>query len=90
MLSEFFNTEIWNALGYSILHFLWQGIAIGLFAFLILQWNVKSNATTRHSIACAALLVSIAVFIGTFIISLNTFDYAIAPITSIETISLTS
>ncbi|MFT4593952.1 MAG: hypothetical protein ACI9JK_001673, partial [Phycisphaerales bacterium] len=91
MLSDLIHTQVWNALGYAIIQFLWQGSAIGIFTFLLLKWNAKSNATTRHSIACASLSVSLLVFIATFILSLNDFNnQTIYSTSSIETNLLTS
>lgn len=61
-------TALWDALGWAILHSLWQGAAIG---FLV--WAVRSLATDRHAwlrylAGMGGLIATFAAFLATFVI----------------------
>jgi len=61
--------EPWaQALGWSLLHFLWQGAALGLLAWLALALLRGASARTRYGAACAALLLMVAVPVATFLV----------------------
>lgn len=63
-----------TALGSAVLHFLWQGAAIGVLAALTLALVDGSKASTRYWISCIALASCALVF-------LSTLGYALAPVT---------
>ncbi len=44
------------ALGWTLLHFLWQGCAIAILTKLVLEVFKKSSSNTRYAIACAGFL----------------------------------
>ena len=55
------------ALGGAVMHFLWQGVLIGLIAAVILHGLRKGSAQARYAVACGALAVCLVVFVATFI-----------------------
>ena len=57
-----------QALGWTLLHFLWQGAALGLLAWLALVLLRGATARARYGLACAFLLLMVATPIATFLI----------------------
>ncbi|WP_052571783.1 M56 family metallopeptidase [Geothrix fermentans] len=57
-----------QALGWTLLHFLWQGAALGLLAWLALALLRGASARARYGAACAALLLMIAAPVATFLV----------------------
>jgi GWxTD domain-containing protein len=55
-----------NALGWSLLHLLWEGAAVAL--ILALTLGVARSAKVRYGLACAALTLTLAAFIGTLVV----------------------
>jgi beta-lactamase regulating signal transducer with metallopeptidase domain len=49
-----------QTLGWTLLHFLWQGAALGLLAWLALTLLRGASARTRYGLACACLLLMVA------------------------------
>ena len=61
--------EPWaQALGWSLLHFLWQGAALGLLAWLLLALLRGASAKARYGVACAFLLLMAAAPVATFLL----------------------
>ncbi|WP_243383928.1 M56 family metallopeptidase [Geothrix alkalitolerans] len=61
--------EPWaQALGWSLIHFLWQGAALGLLAWLALALLRGASARARYGVACAALLLMAAAPVATFLV----------------------
>src|SRR5215207_5678133 len=61
------NTGAWiEALGWTLIHFVWQGALIGAFLWAILQLTRNARPQFRYLVACAALLGSAAFAITTF------------------------
>jgi bla regulator protein blaR1 len=56
-----------QALGWTLLHFLWQGAALGFVAFILLHAARPTRASTRYAIAVATLALMLASFTVTFI-----------------------
>ena len=54
-LQNIFQAEIIQKLGWTLVHFVWQAIAIGLILAIILKLLHKSSANLRYVIACIAL-----------------------------------
>ena len=48
------------ALGTALLHFLWQGVLIGLVAWLLLLVLRDARPQARYAVACIALLACVA------------------------------
>ena len=55
-----------QALGWTLLHFLWQGAALGLLAWMALALLRGASARTRYGVACAGLVLMVAAPAGTF------------------------
>lgn len=58
------------ALGSAVLHFLWQGALIGLFVRVCLAAARKQGSDKRYLLSAAGLLMSLAVFVWTFVAAL--------------------
>lgn len=56
-----------QALGWSLLHFLWQGLALGLLAWVMLALLRGASARTRYAVACGLLLLMAAAPAATFL-----------------------
>ena len=67
MLGTTFDT-MWSALGATVVHFLWQGAAIGLLTAAVLAALRGRSSSLRYAVACAALLLSFVAFAGTFVV----------------------
>ncbi len=61
--------ELAQRIGWVLVHFLWQGAAVGAAAAVILWCMRKSNARKRYAAACAALAVMAATPFVTFILT---------------------
>lgn len=67
MLEGILNAPGWEALGRSVMHFLWQGSIIGLIAGIVLLSLRNRSAELRYLVAGLSLVAMVAVFVGTFI-----------------------
>jgi beta-lactamase regulating signal transducer with metallopeptidase domain len=56
-----------QALGWTLLHFLWQGAALGFVAFLLLRTAWPARASARYAIGVATLAFMLASCAATFI-----------------------
>lgn len=60
--------EPWaQALGWSLLHFLWQGALLGALTWGLLALLRGASAKTRYAVACAALFLMVAAPLFTFL-----------------------
>ena len=57
MWSQLAGNEIAINLGFTILHSVWQGLALGIIAWVMLVVLRKFSAQARYSVACLALLL---------------------------------
>ncbi|MEO1129716.1 MAG: M56 family metallopeptidase, partial [Planctomycetota bacterium] len=62
-------STIMAALGTAVLHFIWQGAAIGVLAALILATTRRSNAPMRYATTCVAMSLCFAAFTTTFVLA---------------------
>ena len=62
------NAFDWTFLGWTIIHFLWQGVLIGLVTALILALVPSRQAGFRYMTACLALGVCVMTFMVTMIL----------------------
>jgi len=65
-ITGFFSQAFVEALGWALLHSLWQGALSALVLGLLLLLLHRHKATTRYAVSGAALLVQLLVFVGTF------------------------
>lgn len=73
-LQNIFQAEIFQRLGWTLLHFIWQAAAIGMVLAIVLKLLRKSTAHSRYLIACmalAAIVVMSAVTIRMVDVSVN-------------------
>jgi D-alanyl-D-alanine endopeptidase (penicillin-binding protein 7) len=54
-------SNLTNALGWALVHFLWQGSLIAIATAFLLLFTRNAKAQTRYMIACAGLLACVAV-----------------------------
>src|SRR5256885_17272156 len=69
-LEAWIHTPIAKALGWSLIHFLWEGTAIALLLAIVLVLCRRSEARLRYALCCTALFAMAAAFAVTFTISL--------------------
>ncbi len=70
-INQFLPTEILHALGWMVVHSLWQAFAIALLlAAYLLAWQ-KTNARKRYAAGNAALITSLLLAVGTFVFYLK-------------------
>ncbi len=89
------DANLVHALGWAVLHFLWQGLLIGLGAAALLRGFSQRTAQARYAIACGALAASLLVFVVTFLVLANAtqsgVETAIAlPLAMAATVSTTA
>ena len=65
-LQVFMSNELIQALGWTLLHSLWQGAAIALFLGVVLSFMSRQSAQLRYWISVTALLSLVALSISTF------------------------
>jgi len=67
-LHSFLATPWVESLGRTLLHFLWQGAALGTLVWLVLRLARKSPARLRYGLACLAMLAFVAAPVITFFV----------------------
>lgn len=77
-------SPILNCIGWAIVHFLWQGVAIGGLAFVALMRMQRRSASERYFVALFALVGCAAAFILTLAFE---FNARITPIPELSTAS---
>ncbi|WP_306590605.1 M56 family metallopeptidase [Geothrix sp. 21YS21S-4] len=66
-LLPWLQTPSAQALGWTLLHFLWQGAALGLMAWLGMALLRGASAKARYGTACAFLVLMVAAPVATFL-----------------------
>lgn len=59
-LEDLFGNPFWQALGWALLHFVWQGTLVALLLAALLTTLRRASAQARYLLSCAALAVMIA------------------------------
>lgn len=80
-MDTFIPSNIAEALGWTILHSLWQATLIGVVLMLILQLMKNNNATQRYLISLSALFAILLMAVITFF---TIFQPATAPLVSAQ------
>jgi len=75
---EILPDRIVNALGWTIMHSLWQGLVIGVFLFLLLYFYRHHSSNLRYNISVFSLVLICGLFFLTFVI-----NYKVAERTSL-------
>jgi len=65
-IQNFISEELIHALGWTVLHSLWQAAAVGLVLTLVLRGLQKQTAEVRYRVAYAALLLTLGLAVLTF------------------------
>jgi GWxTD domain-containing protein len=65
-LMLFFRQPLLHALGWSLLHFCWQGTVVAILLAIILELLLGCSPQLRYAISCGALLLMMVFFLGTF------------------------
>lgn len=68
MIQNIFSEEIIQAIGWTMIHSLWQGFAVAIFMGIVMIGLQKKSSKVRHEFAFFSLFL-------TFILSLSTFIY---------------
>ena len=66
-VAELFKTESLNILGYTLLHSLWQALAIAVITFVVLRFVSTKSSNIRYAIASASMFAAILLSVVTFI-----------------------
>ncbi|MFK7948685.1 MAG: M56 family metallopeptidase [Saprospiraceae bacterium] len=65
--ATFFSEEIMHALGWSLIHSLWQGAIIALLLAVFLLFFRKSSSKFRYRLSVSSLFLAFGLFVGTFL-----------------------
>jgi beta-lactamase regulating signal transducer with metallopeptidase domain len=65
-LENIFSEEFISAIGWTLLHSLWQGALIALLLGVSLLFLQKKSATLRYNIGASAIVLTFIAFLGTF------------------------
>jgi len=65
------HASVTHALGAAVLHFLWQGAAIGVIVAVVLGLLGRGWSSARYVVACVGMTVSLLAFVGTFVLCLR-------------------
>jgi beta-lactamase regulating signal transducer with metallopeptidase domain len=66
-LDAFLANPIIDALGWTLIHFLWQGVLIGSAVYIVLSLLRNSKASTRYIVLCLGMMALLAAPIKTFV-----------------------
>jgi bla regulator protein blaR1 len=71
MFIDTFRAQMWvDHLGWTLVHSMWQGTVIAVVTWLVLrQYGVRLGSQTRYGLCCAALGLSVALPVFTFVSS---------------------
>lgn len=79
-LANWVPSSVMQPLGWALVHFLWQGLAVAALASVALAFS--RNARTRYAVAVGSLILMVAAPIGTFLYLWNAESTASALINS--------
>ena len=65
-LTTIFSEEIIHALGWALIHSLWQGAIVALLLAIVLLFFRKSSSKFRYRLSVSSLFLAFALFVGTF------------------------
>src|SRR5215471_14705787 len=71
-IAEVFNKPIFQALGWTLIHFIWQGALIGTLYFSLSLMLRRRSANLRYFIACMAMLLMLMAPAATLVIIKST------------------
>lgn len=71
-MQQIFISQVWNALSWTLVHSLWQGLLLTVIVAVVLSFTKKSTPALRYSVLTALLFCFIAIIVITFIIQWQT------------------
>ena len=69
LVGAFLSEQTIERIGWMLVHFLWQGIAIGALMWCVLKALAKASSDVRYIVACAGLLLMAAAPVVTFVVT---------------------
>ena len=72
----------WNGIGWALIHFLWQGTLIGIFAAAVLLAIPRSFSQVRYIFSLGSLLLCLVTFIATAVLVTESHSSFIAAASS--------
>lgn len=70
-ITTFFSNTVLYALGWTVVHSLWQGILLAVLLSLVMMALEKRSARLRYEVACGAMFTMLMMALSTFIIYLD-------------------
>ncbi|MEN8128535.1 MAG: M56 family metallopeptidase, partial [Planctomycetota bacterium] len=67
-LTAFLSEQTIERIGWVLVHFLWQGVAVGALLWCVLKVLGRASANARYIAACAGLVLVAAAPVATFVI----------------------
>ena len=64
---EFLKSDAASALGWALIHSVWQGLLIWLLLFVLLRWIPAIHGRLRYAIACGGFVMLSVMIIATFL-----------------------
>jgi bla regulator protein BlaR1 len=78
VLNEFLSNRWADAVGWTLLHSLWQSLAILSIVFIILRFLPATRSALRYGVSCAGLLLTLITSAGTFLYIASTSTRALS------------
>ncbi len=79
MLSPFFSQKLTDALGWTLLHSLWQGVVIAILMAVVLLFLNRRSAQVRYLVAISALFAVVTAAVVTFRTLYSTLEAPAVP-----------
>ena len=70
-ITQIFSDTVLYALGWTVIHSLWQGTLLAVFLSILMMALEKQSARLRYEVACGALFTMLMMSLATFIIYLD-------------------
>jgi len=70
-ITDFFSDTVLHALGWTVIHSLWQGTLLAVLLSVLMMALEKRSARLRYEVACGAMFTMLLMALATFIIYLD-------------------
>jgi len=70
-ITDFFSDTVLNALGWTVIHSLWQGTLLAVLLSVLMMALEKRSARLRYEVACGTMFAMLMMALATFIIYLD-------------------
>ena len=71
LIEAFLSEQMVQSIGWMLVHFLWQGIAVGAMLWCVLKALRKSSSNVRYIAACVGLVLMVAAPVVTFVMTVS-------------------